>query len=159
MSGCRTAPAGGGFDAGELTGLLSEQRRLYVQLSGLADQQRSLITGDDPERLLAVLGDRQQVLDRLEALGRRLQPYQRNWVQTRARMSRVQEREVDVLVSEINRLLSAIVAKDEADAQLLAARKSSTSKSIAGLKTARQAGAAYAAGAGTSQSRVEWTDE
>ena len=147
------------FDASELIALLSEKRDLCVQLGELADSQRSLITGDDPERLLSVLGDRQKILDQMGVLKARLEPYQQNWHEVRSQLTENQGQQVDQLVSEVNTLLSAILAKDEADTQLLAARKSSTSKAMAELKTGRQAGVAYAAADGTDQSLVEWTDE
>jgi len=55
--------------------LLSEQRELYVRLAAYSDSQRSMITGDQPQRLLAVLADRQKLFDRLEHLAEQMRPY------------------------------------------------------------------------------------
>jgi hypothetical protein len=65
---------------------------------------------------------------------------------------------VDGLVAEVNTLLSGILEQDEADAQLLSARKSETARAITSVRRGRQAGAAYTASAGVQNSNVEWTD-
>ena len=146
-------------EAGDLLAVLTEQRDLYAQLSGLAEHQRLLIAGDEPKRLLEVLSQRQKLVDRLGLLADRLRPWQPQWRELRARLSEADQRRVDELVSETNRLLSAILEKDEADVQLLAERKASTAKAITGLKRSRQAGVAYAAASSTARSQLDWTDE
>jgi hypothetical protein len=135
--------------------LLREQRDLYRQLSMLADQQRGSITGNNPERLLGVLAERQRLVDRLSATGRELKPYQARWRELRESLSDRQAHEVDALVSEVNALLSEILRKDEADTALLSARKSETGRAIGTIQAGRQAGAAYGASAGAS-SGMDW---
>ncbi len=159
MSGADTPCEQCGCDVDELTALLSEQRELYKQLAGLAEHQRSLIAGDDAERLLGILGTRQKIIDRLETLADRMRPYQQNWQAIRDRMPDLQGRRVDQLVAEVNTLLSTILAKDKADADTLAARKTATATAMTQLKTSKAAGAAYAAVAGVRESHVNWTDE
>jgi len=151
----RPAATGSGRD---LTALLKRQRDLYVQLGRLAEGQRSMITGDEPERLLGILAERQQLIDQLEAVGRRLKPYQANWRQIRGSLASEQAGEVDALVSEVNALLSGILKNDEADAQLLSIRKSQTAQAAGEIKAARQAGSAYAASAGAPRSGSDWGD-
>jgi hypothetical protein len=145
--------------AAETLRLLEEQRELCRQLSGFAAAQRALITGDEPERLLAVLGDRQQVLDRLSVIVDRLRPVQRRWGEVRASLTPAQARQADALITEVNTLLAGILKGDEADAQLLSARKTATGQSLQQVGQGRQAGAAYAAGAAPAVSRVDWIDE
>lgn len=146
-------------DATELVALLSEQRDLYVRLGQLALGQRELITGDSPERLLGVLGERQRLIDRLEALNSRIRPYQANWRSVRAAMAPADGRRVDGLLAEVNTLLRGIIEKDAADAELLAARKSETARDMQAMKAARTAGAAYGGAAPVSGSQIDWTDE
>lgn len=159
MSSVKTAKEREAGETGELIALLTEQRNLYAELAALAQRQQSLITGDDPERLLEVLGQRQRAIDRLGVLADRLRPHLDNWGEVRPLMPETDGRRADGLVTEINKLLSTILARDKADAELLAARKGSTAAAVAGLKRGKQAGAAYAANAGTGQSRVDWTDQ
>lgn len=145
--------------AGELIALLSEQCSLYAQLGDLALGQRTLITGDRPELLLGVLGERQRLIDRLEALGGRLRPYLSEWRAVRAGLSAADARRVDQLVAEVNARLKSIIDKDAADAELLAARKSETARRVQSSRTVRQAGAAYAASGDATGAAREWTEE
>jgi hypothetical protein len=143
----------------DLMGLLSEQRELYRQLGQLAGGQRALITGESPERLLGVLVQRQRVIDRLEDVTGRLRPYQRKWRSVRSSLSPEDGRRADQIVAEVNGLLKGILEKDAADAELLAARKSSVGQSLQSVKTARHAGTAYGGGQPASGSRIDWMDE
>ena len=159
MSSTDSAREQGTCDVTELIGLLTEQHDLYGRLARLAEHQRSLIVGEETERLLVVLGQRQKIIDRLEALADQLRPYQRHWREIRSRMAECDGKEADRLVGEMNTLLSTILEKDRADVQELAARKGSVVTEMAGLKMSREAGAAYAAAGTAGQSRVDWTDE
>ena len=146
----------------EALALLTEQRDLCRRLSGFAETQRSLITGDEPERLLTLLADRQQLLDRLSVVGTRLRPLQQNWREVRAGLSSSQAQAADALIAEVNQLLAGILHADETDAQLLSAKKNATAQSMREVGRGRQAGAAYAAtgtAGGTAAARVDWTDE
>ena len=145
--------------ADDLMGLLSEQRELYRQLGQLACGQRALITGESPERLLGVLVQRQRVIDRLEGVTGRLRPYQQNWRTVRSNLSAEDGQRADQIVAEVNGLLKGILEKDAADAELLAARKSSVGQAMHSVKTARHAGAAYGGGHQAAGSRIDWVDE
>ena len=158
MSHVDTLPESGTYDAGELIAQLTEQRGLYAELVGLTEHQRSLIAGGEPEDLLEVLGQRQKRIDRLGVLSSQLRRHQENWQKIRLRMSESDGREVDRLVSEVNGLLSTILACDKADVEQLAARRHATGASLAGLKRSREVGAAYAAEAETNRTRVNWTE-
>lgn len=142
---------------GDVLSLLIEQRDLYAQLAGLAEQQRRMVTGEQAEQLLAILAERQKIVNRLGGLGDRLRPYQQDWPAVRSRMSEAEAQQVDTLLAQANALLSGIIEKDEADVRTLAARKTSTGSTICGLSQRRQAGSAYAASAG-GRAQVDWTD-
>ena len=145
--------------ADEWLHLLSEQRDLYVRLGALTDSQRALITGDEPQRLLAVLGERQKLIDQLSCLAERMRPYRQRWPQMRSELTPSEADQVDQLLGEVDALLAGILEKDKADTQLLAARKSSVGQAMATLKTGKQAKAAYAAAAYQHQGSVDWTDQ
>lgn len=145
----------GGGSGERVHALLLEQRDLYRQLAGLAERQRALITGGQPEQLLAGLADRQRLVDRLTVTGNELKPYQANWRQFREGLAPDEATRIDRLVGEVNVLLSRILEKDAADAALLSARKSETGQAIGQLHAGRQAGAAYANSAPAS-SGMDW---
>lgn len=153
-----TAEGPGSTDVLEL---LRVQRDLCRRLQSCASTQRSLITGDQPEKLLEVLGERQRLLDRLILVGDQLRPFQKSWTAVRGQLPPAQSVEADALVNEVNVLLGGILRADEADAQLLSARKSATADEIRQVGHGRQAGAAYAAAttASAGAARVDWTGE
>lgn len=148
-----------GPTGGQVVALLAEQRDLYQQLRQLADKQRSMITGNEPERLLTILGERQRLIDKLQAVSQRLKPYQANWRQIRQDMNDELGGQADRLVVEVNNLLSSILQQDEADTALLSARKSQTGTQIQAVQTGRQASRAYNAcsSGGGAGSGAEWT--
>ncbi|MBP7933848.1 MAG: flagellar export chaperone FlgN [Phycisphaerae bacterium] len=147
------------LDSTTLIALLTEQRSLYSQLGELAGTQRGLITGGEPERLLSVLGERQKLVDRLDALGGRLRPYLEGWKAFRTTMTPADTLRVNRLLGEVNTMLTGILEKDKADAQLLAARKSCTAKAIETVTIGRQVGAAYVANAYQTRPSRDWSDE
>lgn len=154
-----TTETSGFADTGQLMRLLGEQRELYRQLEQLAGGQRALITSESPEQLLNVLVQRQRVIDRLEGVTGRLKPYQQNWRAVRLGLSPEDGQRADQIVAEVNALLKGILEKDAADAELLAARKSSVGQTIRSLKRVRHAGVAYGGGAVASGSRIDWAGE
>ena len=143
----------------EVIGLLTEQCGLYEQLAALSESQRHLITTNEPEKLLTLLGDRQKLLDRVENLAARMRPYQKTLAQMRRNASSREALEVDRLLGKVNALLAAILEQDKADTQLLAARKSVTGQEMSTLKSTRAAGAAYVAAAYGAAPQREWTDQ
>ena len=146
------------FDAAELVSLLTEQRDLCVRLLSLAEHQRSLIIDDKPERLLEVLADRQRLFDRYTGLSKRLQPYQQRWREIRPRLSTEKAWLVEQLLSEVNTRLSAVLANDQEDAELLLARKNSASEISVPMKADKQAAAAYTTDPDSGCSNMDWTD-
>jgi hypothetical protein len=158
MSVTRILERSNSRESSELLTLLTEQCALYQRLTGLSEQQGVLIAGNQPEQLLEVLGQRQQVIDRLGRLAERMRPYQRDWPAVRARLSEADGARVDEMLARANACLASILEKDKADAELLARRKGETAVQMTQLKSTRAAGAAYAASQQFSSGpRAEWT--
>lgn len=139
--------------------LLLEQRSLYARLANLADTQHSLITSNEPQRLLGVLADRQKLIAELERLADKMKPYQQQWSQMRSELPPSEAERVDRLLGEVDALLAKVLAKDAEDAQLLAARKGAVGQEMSTLKAGKQAKAAYAAAGGSESASKEWTDQ
>jgi len=158
MNAKQIADAAFEHDLDALIGMLTEQRDLYVQLKSHAQNQREMITGDEPERLLSVLAERQRILDRLMSLSEEIRPYQECWDRVRQTMTADQNRHVTRLVREVNTILSEILQQDEKDTQLLASRKSTIAREVGAVRTGRQVGAAYQLAGSTAPARTEWTD-
>lgn len=160
MSTMQKTSDGRGNEQNDVLGLLAEQCALCRELTGLGERQRLLIRSDKPEQLLGVLGQRQQIIDRLGVLSNRMRPYQQDWARIRSHFDQATGRRVDDMVAEVNGYLARILDGDAIDAETLANRRQATSADMGQLKVTRMAGAAYAAGQeGQRVSHVEWTDE
>lgn len=146
------------YNARELIGLLTEQRDQCVQLKSLVQNQRNSITANEPERLLELLGQRKVILDRLAALSAQLRPFQADWAEVRRQLEGESLTRVDALVAEVNTCLSGVLKTDEEDTKLLAARKSTVSREIGTMKTAKQVGSAYKATDSQASSHTEWSE-
>ncbi len=146
-----------GERTGRLVELLEEQRTCYRQLKALAEKQRKLISDEDPEALLKILGERQQLVDRLTELNRELQPFRQEWAGTYTQMKSDRRQYVQEVLDEINTLLGSIMLMDKEDSRLLSARKESIRQQVVQTASGRMANTAYAAHAyaGASSAKTE----
>lgn len=146
-------------DVRTVVDLLGRQKELYARLKALSDAQRTAITGNEPEKLLGVLGARQQIIDQLDQSTEGLRSFQQDWPALRKQMSPQDVEVIDGLLAEVNALLKAILATDQADGELLAARKGATARELSAVRTGRQADAAYVTKAYQSASGRDWTTQ
>ncbi|MCZ7632600.1 MAG: flagellar protein FlgN [Phycisphaerales bacterium] len=58
---------------------LDRQLALFRRLDSLSRSQREAVGAGDTDRLLGVLGERQEVIEQLERLGEQLRPIRRGW--------------------------------------------------------------------------------
>jgi len=103
-----------------LIDLLTQQQSLYEKLTILSEQQRSMVETGDAENLLGVLAARQKVIDQLTKLNQAITPYRENWASVQQQLSADQRSKVQVLVAEVEKMLAAIIERDEQDRGSLA---------------------------------------
>lgn len=130
-------------DADRLIALLTEQRNLYARLRELSRQQRVLVGGDRPEKLLTILRERQQFVVELARLNEELGPFRRQWDPMYAALPPERRKQATALLAEINGHLREILDADREDSALLSARKEAVAADLSGLAGGRAAGAAY----------------
>jgi hypothetical protein len=148
------------FSGERLVELLGRQQGLYRQLRLLADRQRSLVTQDDPEPLLALLADRQRLVDGLVDLNMQLAPFRENWSDVYGRLDEPTRKQVAVLLEEVNTSLGAILNSDRRDTATLTAKRESVSNRMADVNAGSRASAAYsvAAQGRSGGGRIDMTD-
>ena len=129
--------------ANQLVALLGHQRTLYRQLRVLADRQKALVVQDDPEALLALLGERQRLVDGLVGLNARLAPFRARWSQIYNGLDESRRKEVSLLLEEVNSSLGAILQSDRTDTATLTARQQDMAGQLATFNTGSRASAAY----------------
>ena len=127
--------------------MLTRQRDLYRSLDGLSEKQRVIIAEGQAEQLLAVLSERQMIVDQLTQTNDAIAPL-------RGRMSEIAEAAPEGqrdrlrgLVGEVQGLLESIIQRDEADRQTLETSKAKVGQELAKVNTAPAAINAYRANA------------
>ncbi len=131
--------------SGKLIELLEQQRDCYRRLKDLAERQRRLITDQDPEALLKILGERQKLVDQLTELNQALAPFRQEWANTYTQMQSDRRQHVQEVLDDINMLLGAIMVTDAEDSRLLAAGKERIGSELREAAAGRRANTAYAA--------------
>ncbi len=148
------------IDGGDdLVMLLEQQCDLYRQLKRLTERQRSLIDRADAEPLLALLGERQKVVDQLTRLDSRLARAKQEWMRLHASVPAQAREHVERLVLELRELLGEILEADQRDSEQLSARKASLQSALTSVQAGKQAHAAYAPAPPDRSQYVDRTDE
>ena len=146
-------------DAEALISLLRRQVGTYTRLEQLSDRQRGLIAAEDQQRLLALLAERQKLVDELSVLNQGLIPLQKYWRANRETVTPSLRAEADQLVGRAGEILQRILGADEQDARILSARKAQTAKQVTALAQGRQAFEAYSGGVQPHQRQLVRTAE
>lgn len=129
----------------QIVSLLDEHRRLYQQLDGLSTRQAELIDADDADGLLAVLTERQSVIELLDHGQRKLGPARGDWERLSGEVSADDRDHVRLLLSDVTELAARIAARDEDDRRRMEARRDGIADEMLSLTKSRKAFAAYGA--------------
>ncbi len=127
----------------ELVELLVQQRMLYLQLRELAQQQTSLVDGNDPEMLLKVLASRQRLIDKLKKISQELEPIRSDWQRLSKTLSVDERTEVQELVDSVQEILGDILKRDEKDSEKLSNNKQQVAHQIRGMATGKRMNQVY----------------
>lgn len=128
---------------------LGEQRDLFGELIELAGHQRALIEAGRTDELLALLGRRQQRVDRLRQIGAELEPYRDRWGEFLAALPEQPRREIRGLLDALAASQREVAAIDARDADLLRGNQQRMLKQSGRIQQTSSAMRAYsAAGAG-----------
>jgi hypothetical protein len=128
---------------------LEEQVGCYRRLARLVELQHEHVRQSRTEELLAVLAQRQQVLDQVVGLEQNLQPAKGRWTEYLDGLPTDQRDRGRGLLAESRQLLEQITTADRNDALVLQQRKLNVGKQLRQAAAARGAGRQYAALAGS----------
>jgi flagellar biosynthesis/type III secretory pathway chaperone len=126
---------------------LEEQVGCYRRLAKLCDQQHEHVRQSRTEELLAVLGQRQQVLDQVAELEQTILPAKRRWSDYLGHLPDPQRTRAQSLMAESRQLLEKITSADRNDALVLQQRKIEVGRALRQTAIGRNAGRTYAAAA------------
>ncbi|WP_432799447.1 flagellar export chaperone FlgN [Poriferisphaera sp. WC338] len=145
-------------DVPAVIALLHQQKELYEKLDVLSDHQSVLVGQGDTDQLLAVLAQRQALVDGLVALNGKMQPYREKWDAVAGGMNAACKAQVNGLVDEVERLLAQILKRDELTQGQLQTAKTQVGQELAKTNQGGAAASAYskgtAANAYAAQSKV-----
>ena len=133
--------------------LLAQQRLLCRQLKELAQKQRSLVDGNNPEMLLRVLAGRQRIIDRLSAIDRNLKPIRSEWQEISRSLPDQQRQEAQSLINEVQDILGDIIARDEKDTEALSQNQQKIGREIKKTQVGKKMNKAYGQSAAAVQSK------
>ncbi|HED54944.1 MAG TPA: hypothetical protein ENJ00_12205 [Phycisphaerales bacterium] len=127
-----------------LVRLIDEQIELYRKLEGLSRKQHECVEADDTDGLLAVLGQRQQLIDRITDASARMSPYRAQWDAHIDAMGESDRRRVRQGLDDLSTLMSSIAERDDRDRRAMEDRRDRVHAQITGVKRGGQAVSAYA---------------
>lgn len=113
-------------DARLLDAALGEQRACYEEMLRIAEGQRDTLLSDDPNPLLDLVRRKQGVMDRLEAIGRRLAAARDRWPEERDAAAPALRAQVDRRADEVAAVLSRLIASEEEAARMAGALRDET---------------------------------
>lgn len=126
--------------------IITQVAALYGQLDALSLQQQTLVEAADMDRLLGLLGQRQQLIAALEALVPQFDDLRRTWDKQRTSLPEHTRRDFDRRLSAIEHMAGAIAYRDQQAGTALDAARDAIASELAGLQTGNAAVAAYAKG-------------
>ena len=141
---CGHTPEGCEAFVQEYLTVLAQQRAFLGELDALSQRQSLLIDEPILEPLLAVLEERQQVIDRITQTARTADQLKVQWERTRDRVPEVHRRQVERELEAVGALSEQVQQRDERDHARLKARLEGVTAELAGLATSKKAATAYA---------------
>lgn len=141
ISASSSPPALPGYAAIER--LLDMQRKLYHELDILSASQGELIEQERTDELLAVLGQRQVLLTKIEVVNDSIAPARARWQEFLSLLTPDQRQRVGGHVDGITRTIEAIAERDRLDRERMQGTRDKVATEIAGLDRARRAQGAY----------------
>jgi hypothetical protein len=152
-------PSAGAASREDILNLLHRQAALYRELQTLAERQRDVIRAADTRPLLRLLADRQKLTDELTEVSGRITPYRARWAELRDALTTQQREAADRLLREAAERLGRVMETDEADARLLAVRKSQAATDATAVQAGQRMLAAYGARSEPKAKHLDRTDE
>lgn len=119
-------------------------RREYCRaLLELSQGQSELILADDYSELLALLGRKQQILERMDEYGRRHVRLWQRWSEQRNELDRCARDECEAVLAQTEELLAELYRHEQSCTEDLARRRDKTRLKLESLSQGVRAHAAY----------------
>jgi len=127
----------------EYISVLGQQRALLGELDALSQRQSLLIDEPVLDALLAVLEERQQVVDRIMQTARMVDQIRPHWERLQAQVPEHHRLQVQRESDTVAQLAAEVQRRDEQDHSRLKQRLDGVTSELAGLSTTKKAANAY----------------
>ncbi|MCA9293653.1 MAG: flagellar export chaperone FlgN [Phycisphaerales bacterium] len=129
--------------APRLEHILHKQLELYRQLAALSTRQQALIAQDQTDGLMALLTDRQRVIDQISEVNREVEPFATQWTSLVGQLEAEPRQRLGLLLEELDQLVAEITSRDEQDRKVLESRRAEASDALDDVSRKRAALGAY----------------
>lgn len=123
--------------------LLERSCALCRELDGLSESQGGAVRSGDTDALLAILSQRQSLIDELGHLNEEIEPFRRRWEAYVGRLPSAERATLEAMVAELSSLIERIGERDGADTAALEGQREALAAEISGVRRGRGAVAAY----------------
>lgn len=154
----RAGPAFDGESAAwlpRLTQLLDEQCGLCLELEALSLKQAAAVAEGDTDTLLRVLGERQDVIERVGLVNELLGRFRARKQEILGRLSAGEREKLSERVGRIGRLVESVQVRDENDRRMLEMQRAGVADELGSLSRGRGALAAYGGARGQPPARLQ----
>ena len=128
----------------ELEAVLTEQRRITTALAGLIERQQRCVESDHAIGLLTLLGERQELVDRLMASQQELSRALAAAEPALRGADAVRKRRIEGSLAEIQARLSEVMDRDAKDQAQLQQRRGAARDEMGRIDVVHKANTAYA---------------
>ncbi len=137
--------------------IVEQQVEQFRELDQLSRDQAALIKEGRSDELLALLGSRQVIVDRITSSNGELEPFLASWDTLSEQLPAALRESVRARMRELEELVASIAARDQADQKALEERRGGVQNELASLSRNRSAVNAYAS-TGVSRQQPHYQD-
>ncbi len=124
---------------------LQQQASLCSRLGQLARRQRELVSKEDTQSLIALLGDRQKLTDDLTTMYEGFGTLQEQWDNVKHTLDQGDRQHAETLINAVRSTIHNVIESDVKDAGLLEVRKRGVADALQAVPTGKAVLSAYGA--------------
>lgn len=129
--------------ATDFIAVFRDRRQCFAGLLELSRQQLALVETDDYTQLLALLGNKQQIIGRLEAIAAGAPRLWDDWRRERERLPAESRAACERTLAESEALLARLIELERAGTETLARRRDQTQEQLRSVTGGARANLAY----------------
>lgn len=129
--------------ANQLAVQLEKQTEICIAIKRLSEQQQTLVADRKEDELLSLLGEKQNLMDRHQALFAKTQQLRDKWEQLKGRASPESQAKAEDAWERLKTVLNEVVALEDASRGMLEEQQSKLSMDIGKVQRGKIANKAY----------------